>query len=218
MLRGAIVAIDPMNPLASIILFQYNPHEVERRLAVQAVGASGAGGGGEGVERSEPMRLRGAPVETLSMTIDLDATDQLERGDPIAMVSGITPQLAALEMLVYPKMATVIQNTVRLATGVVEIVQQEAPFTLLVWGPMRVVPVRVQDFSIREKAFDPMLNPIQATVTLSLRVLSYNDLPLTHPGYGVFLAHQAVKEAMAVVGSLGNVAGAISGSASVKIG
>jgi len=36
-------------------------------------------------------------------------------------------------------------------------------------------------------------------------VLSYNDLSLTHPGYSVFLAHQIVKETMAVVGSAGNL-------------
>jgi hypothetical protein len=43
-------------------------------------------------------------------------------------------------------------------------------------------------------------------VTLQLQVLSYNDLPITHAGYSVFLAHQIVKETMAVVGSVGNLA------------
>jgi hypothetical protein len=41
--------------------------------------------------------------------------------------------------------------------------------------------------------------------------LSYNDLSLTHPGYALFLAHQVVKEAMAVAGSAGNLAAVAGG-------
>jgi hypothetical protein len=50
------------------------------------------------------------------------------------------------------------------------------------------------------------LNPIRAKVSLELRVLSYSDFSVTHPGYAVFLAHQVVKETMAVIGSVGNIA------------
>jgi hypothetical protein len=85
-----------------------------------------------------------------------------------------------------------------------------APLTLFIWGAKRIVPVRLTDFSITEEAHDPSLNPIRAKVSLGLRVLSYNDLPPTHPGYGLFLAHQVVKEAMAVVGSVGDL-GAVAG-------
>jgi hypothetical protein len=42
-----------------------------------------------------------------------------------------------------------------------------------------------------------------------MRVLSYNDLPLTHPGYSLFLAHQVVKETMAAVGSTNNLTAAV---------
>jgi hypothetical protein len=48
------------------------------------------------------------------------------------------------------------------------------------------------------------LNPIRATVSLSLRVLSYNDFLPSHPGYNLFLAHQAIKEVMAITGSVQN--------------
>jgi hypothetical protein len=68
-----------------------------------------------------------------------------------------------------------------------------------------VLPVRLTEFSITEEAYDVNLNPIRAKVGLGLRVLSYSDLPLTHPGYGIFLVHQVVKEAMAVVGSANNL-------------
>ena len=85
-----------------------------------------------------------------------------------------------------------------------------APLTIFVWGPKRVVAAKITEFSIVEEAHDAALNPIRAKVSLGLRVLSTNDLPLTNPGYGLFLAHQIAKEAMAVLGSsagLGDVIG-----------
>jgi len=51
--------------------------------------------------------------------VEIDATDQLADGNPIAGTMGIYPQLAALEMLVYPKSALVIANTILLAAGTI---------------------------------------------------------------------------------------------------
>lgn len=211
-MKGALVGIDILNPLASLIVFQYNPETMTRRLQAQTLG------GGEG-DRTEALRLKGAPVETISLDIEIDATDQLETGDGVATSLGVYPQLSALEMLIYPKSALVIANTVLMAMGTIEVVPPVAPFTLFVWGPKRVLPVRISDFSITEEAYDVNLNPIRAKVSLGLRVLSYNDLSVLHPGYYVFLAHQVVKEAMAVVGSLNSAASA-GGSVSfdVKLG
>jgi hypothetical protein len=62
------------------------------------------------------------------------------------------------------------------------------------------------EFSITEEAYDAKLNPIRAKVSLGLRVLSYSDLPLLHPGYSLFLAHQVAKEAMAHAGGSGSLA------------
>jgi hypothetical protein len=66
--------------------------------------------------------------------------------------------------------------------------------------------VRLSGFTITEEAHDPGLNPIRAKVSLDLRVLSYSDFSVTHPGYALFLAHQVIKETMAVIGSVGNIA------------
>ena len=206
LVKGAIVGIDPFNPLASVIVFQYNPETLTRTLQAQTTG-------GQSGDRSEALRLKGAPIETITVNIEIDATDQLEKSDPLATSVGIYPQLSALEMLIYPKSALVIANTVLLAVGTIEIIPPAAPFTLFIWGPKRVVPVRLTTFSITEDAYDVSLNPIRAKVALGLRVLSYNDLPLTHPGYSLFLAHQVVKEAMATLNTVGN-APSISGSLS----
>jgi len=196
--RGAIVGFDLFNPVASVVVFQYNPDTVTRTLEPQTGGQQGA--------RVEVMRLAGAPIEKIDMDVEIDATDQLEEGDGVATSLGIYPQLSALEMLLYPKSALVIANSIALAIGTIEVIPPEAPFTLLVWGAKRVVPVKLNQFKITEEAHDVNLNPMRAKATLQLQVLSYNDLSLTHPGYSVFLAHQIVKETMAVVGSVGNLA------------
>jgi hypothetical protein len=195
--KGAIVGIDIFNPLASVIIFQYNPDTLTRTLQAQTTtGETG---------RSEALRLKGAPVETIKLDVEIDATDQLEKADPIATSMGIYPQLSALEMLLYPKSALVIANTVLMAAGTIEVIPPEAPFTLFIWGPKRVLPVRLTGFTITEEAHDPSLNPIRAKASLDLRVLSYSDFSVTHPGYALFLAHQVVKETMAVIGSVGNI-------------
>lgn len=201
-LKGAIIGVDPFNPLASIAVFQYNPHTVTRSLQVQA--------SGEGGDKSEAMRLKGPPIETIKLEVEIDAADQLEKADSITNALGIYPQLSALEMLIYPKSALVIGNAIAAALGTVEILPPTAPFTLLVWGLKRVVPVRLTELSITEEAFDPDLNPILAKVSLGLRVLSYNDLPITDPGYAIFMAHQIAKEVFATMGSVGNL-GAVAG-------
>lgn len=205
LLKGAIIGFDILNPIASVILFQYNPEKLTRRLEAQTTG------GGESGSRSEALRLSGAPVETIDLEVEIDATDQLEKAESVAVSMGIYPQLSALETLLYPKSALVIANTILLAAGRTEIVPPAAPFTLFIWGVKRVLPVRLSGFSITEEAHDVNLNPIQAKASLSLRVLSYNDFSLTHPGYSLFLAHQVVKETMAVIGSVGNIGSVVGG-------
>lgn len=208
-LKGAIVGYDLNNPVASVIIFQYNPKELTRSLSAQTSSPGGT--------RAEVLRLAGPPGETISFTkIELDAADQLEKGDANAARMGIYPQLSALEMLLYPKSAQVISNTVLLAAGMLEIIPASAPFTLFVWGKKRVLPVQITSFNIKEQEFDPNLNPIRAEISnLSLRVLNYGDFSLTHPGFHLFLAHQVMKETMAAIGSLNNLGSALGGDVSL---
>jgi len=201
MFKGALVAIEPSSPLARVILFQYNPDTLTRTLEPQTAA--------DGGERSEALRLRGAPKESLTLEVEIDATDQLETGTGPAVRLGIYPQLSALEMLIYPGSARVIANTALMALGTLEVIPPPAPLTLFIWGPRRIVPVRVSTFSINEQAFDVHLNPIRATVSLGLRILNYDDLAPLNPGYHLFLAHQMVKETMAVIGSADNLGAVI---------
>ncbi|MEH0553625.1 hypothetical protein [Streptomyces sp. B21-101] len=205
--RGALVGVDPANPLAGLVVFQYNPDEMTRRLVARTPeGDEGAGGA-----RSEALRLTGAPIETISLAVEVDATDQLADGDPQAVLLGIHPQLAALEMLLYPKSSVVLENMALTAVGTIELVPMEAPLTLLVWGAGRVLPVRLTSFSITEQAYDTQLNPIRARADLELRVLSYSDLSVTSPGHHLFLAHQIAKEAMVTLSARSAVGRAVTG-------
>lgn len=192
-LQGAIVALDPFNPLASVIVFQYNPERLSRSLTPQTAGTGG--------ERSEALRLKGPPQEEINVTVEIDATDQLEKAEAVAVSTGIYPQLSALEMILYPKSAVVLANAVLASAGVIEVIAPEAPLTLFVWGVKRVLPVHLTSLAIEEQLYDVNLNPIRASVTLGMRVLTYNDLPLGSVGYGLSLAHQVTKEALATVGS-----------------
>lgn len=197
LLKGAIVGIDPFNPLASVVVFQYNPDTMTRKLEPRAVSAEG--------DRGEAFRLTGAPKETISVSLEIDATDQLEQANPLATTMGIYPTLAALEMILYPKSAVVIANTIASFVGTIEVIPVEAPMTLFVWGPMRVLPVRLTSLSITEEAHDQLLNPIRAKVELSLNVLSYHDLSVTSPGEALFLVHHIAKEIMATTNVFNSV-------------
>jgi len=198
LLKGALVGVDPFNPLASVVVFQYNPETLTRTLRARAAG--------EQAHPGEALRLAGPPEETIRLTVEIDAADQLEKADPIATSMGLNPTLASLEMLLYPKSALVVANEVLARAGVIEVIPAEAPLTLFVWGAKRVLPVRLTSFSIREEAFDPRLNPIQAKVELELRVLSYQDLGLLSVGGALFMAHQVAKEVMATIGGVSNLA------------
>ncbi len=197
MRKGALIGLDPFNPVASITVFQFNPEKITRTLTPQTSGTKGS--------IFETERLKGPPEEVIKLDLKFDAADDLDIGDGITESLGLYPQLSALEMLVYPKSALVITNTVLLATGTIEVIPPTGPLTLFVWGPQRILPVQIKEFVIEEQKFDSNLNPIEAKATLGLRVLSYNDLSLTHPGYWIFLLHQIAKEVFATIGSVANI-------------
>jgi hypothetical protein len=197
LLKGALIGVDPLNPLSSVVVFQYNPDTMTRRLEPRAVSAEG--------DRGEAFRLTGAPKETITLSIEIDATDQLEQANPIAIATGIYPTLAALEVMLYPKSAVVIANTILTLIGTIEVIPVEAPMTLFVFGPQRVLPVRLTSLSITEEAHDQLLNPIRAKVELSLTVLSYTDLQIVSPGRVLFLVHHILKEVMATTNLFSNI-------------
>ena len=194
LISGGIVTMDPdTSAVRSVIALQYNPDSVSRTLQIQAV--QGAQDG----TRVDALRLRGPAVETIKIDAELDATDQLEfpKQFPTFVQLGLHPQLAQLEMLVNPTVESLMADDSMANAGQLEIIPLQQPLTLFVWSKMRVVPVRLTDFSITEEAFDPNLNPIRAKVSLGMRVLSVDDLGFSHPGGHMFMSYLTNKEQLA---------------------
>jgi hypothetical protein len=177
-------------PIATIPL-QYNPEKLTRSLKPQAVG--------DQPDRTEVYRLKGPPVETIRAEVEIDATDQLATNppDPTAVSLGIAPQLAQLELLVYPTSTTLLLNEALSLLGTVEILPMESALTVFAWGTQRITPVRITGLEISEEAFDPRLNPIRARVSLDMRVLNVDDVGFLSPAGSLYLAYQLAKEAMA---------------------
>lgn len=194
--RGAVVRLDPFSTVPAVIVFQYNPSTVQRSLVPQRPAA--------GTDRTEALRLSGPPQETVQIDVEIDAADQLDGGTGTS--AGIHPQLASLEALLYPPISAVLANAVLERAGVVEILPPTGPMTLFVWGVKRVVPVRLASYQVREDAHDRNLNPVRATVSLGLQVLTYEDLPAASLGSALFIAHQVAKEALATAATVSSAA------------
>jgi hypothetical protein len=197
LLKGGIVLLDPKTTAVQrIIVLQYNPDSLSRTLQPQTIG-------GEGGDRLEALRFKGPPIETIKLEAELDATDQLEFPGrfPNAVRSGIYPQMAALETLIYPSSQDIQANRSLAMAGTLDIAPAESPLTLFIWSRNRILPVRLTEFSVTEEAFDPQLNPLRAKVSLGLRVLSTSDLPPDHRGSSLFMAYHKQKEQMAQRGT-----------------
>jgi hypothetical protein len=192
--KGAILSLDPTTGIPrSTIHLQYNPESITRSLKPQSVG--------DEPDRTEILRLKGPPIETIKCTAEIDATDLLAIGDPKTLQFGIQPQLAALELLVYPTSAELIANEALTQLGTIEILPMESALTIFVWSKSRITPVRITDLEVTEEAFDPQLNPIRAKVSLGMRVLNVNDVGFTNPAGALYMVYQVEKEALAALSS-----------------
>ncbi len=214
LLKGALVVFEAVFPVpTNIIAFQYNPDQVTRQFR-----HGGAGGGGAG-KAADPCRNAGdtrrvvPPTESLRMAVELDATDQLESVNPLTVASGLHPTLAALELLLYPPSTQLILTKVLSKLGSARVTPANSPLVLLVWGPLRVIPVHVESVAVTEQAFDTLLNPIRAKVDLGLQTLSKNELKTLGPPFDTLdLVNQISKEVLArtaAVTSVGEIGGSL---------
>lgn len=154
--RAALVAVAPATgAVLRRVLLPYNPDQLSRTLQLDG----------------DPRRGGLPPNETLRVEAELDAADTLERGGPADTVAA---RLAALETLVYPTSRQLADARQLAARGALEILADEPPRILFVWGG-RSVPVTITEYSATEEAFGPDLTPIRAKVTLGLRVTTDDD-------------------------------------------
>jgi hypothetical protein len=190
-LKGALVEFTPtFLPVSqpNVIVFQYNPERMTHTWS-QPESA-----GRTRTETGNPLAVKGMPGEAFSFTIAMDANDEIAGGSApaaaLAEASGIYSRLAALEMLLYPAAAAAgrsgLTGTVSAAissalsgasSGPVRRVPQSImPVTLFIWGPGRIVPVRMTGLTITETLYDSTLSPTHAEAQLTLRVLTPAEL------------------------------------------
>lgn len=189
-LRGAFVSFMPtfLIPLPNVIVFQYNPETMDHTWTPAAAADAGAD-----KELSNPLAVKGLPTEEFSFSLSLDANDMIADGSPvaegIATLSGVYTRIAALEMLLYPTgafgggllgsvSASIGGASASLggAAAAAPIPQMTVPATLFVWGPGRIVPVRITSLKVTEKIYDGLLNPTHADVTVGMKVMTPSEL------------------------------------------
>jgi hypothetical protein len=183
----------------TLIVFQFNPESMKRTLAHRAIPPPSDGK--TGTPKEDLLRVAGPPVETINLTVEMHAADQLEQPDDeknAAVASdGLHPALAALELLMYPPAADTQKLDEQAQKGTAQVSLSELPLVLLVWGKSRVVPVKLTSFAISEDAFDTRLNPIAARVDLGMQVISSMEFTGKSIGADAFVTYQQAKETLA---------------------
>jgi len=199
LLKGAIIQFSAplFVPVPNIIVFQYNPETMSRTLSPWASPTP------EQLKNDPQIEVNLAqpydPDESFNLSLELDSADDQEIGNPIAIHTGVADRLAALEMLLYPPESSAIGGLVGSALGApagatlsvtssgfglstpsLEFVKAErkrVPIVLFFFGPGRILPVRISTFSVDEQAYNNLLYPIRAKVTLGMKVLLPQALP-----------------------------------------
>jgi hypothetical protein len=184
LVKAGFLLLDVTGATQKIVVFQYNPETLVRKLDPVAINAPPAAATLPGetvpIGTAGPINLP-APHETVSFTIALDAADKLQAGDAVTQQNGIFPQLSALELLLY---------------------QPSNTLTVWVSGSRRILPVKITSMLIVEQMFDPTLNPIRAEVSVTLQVLKDADLANNSKGRALWDAYYAALQQLA--NSLGN--------------
>lgn len=173
-LRGALVQLleDFGVIVPNVVPFQYNPAKVTIGVTPWNPFQTSP----QNQVSQSPLVQPFDPEQTYSFDLEFDATDDIERGDPIACRTGVASRLAALRKLVEPSKGLVsdLVGAVGALAGdpATRAERPEVPVTLLVLGTAAILPVRITSMSIDIDEFTPDLYPLMAKATLGLRVLT----------------------------------------------
>lgn len=215
LVKGALLEFGDalLGLLPNIILFQYNPEQLSHKLDQPPARSTSTGN--ETTEKKETFHTPNLPVESISdLKLVLDGTDQMEQGDPITAARGISPAIAALEMMMFPLGSSLINLSSLLSLGggsspSAKVPPQQLPLVLFVWGPWRIIPVNITSVSVVEQDFDPLLNPIRAEVTVSMKVISKDNLDPDSFAYGAYVWTQGNREVNAALNIANTVSQAV---------
>lgn len=196
----------------NIVIFQFNPETITRTVNLPT--ASTRSDPESSARRREHGQLSAPPLESFEITAHFSAADDLGKGGAASVIPrlfGVGPQIAALEKMAYPSQGLLggligaaidaVGDALGLGGGDAStrpVPRQPAPRILFIWGPSRVVPVRIKSMTIAEKKYDGLLNPVQAEVRIGL------EIPNAPPagdsvGEGALKYTATVKEAQAIL-------------------
>lgn len=207
-------------PIPNVIIFQYNPETMTHAWTPATTNPATPG------QASNPLAISGQPTESFSFTLAMDSNDTIADGNPViaglAEASGVYTRLAALEMLLFPtappgggligSLTTALSGGSSSSTPSAQVPAAQLPTVLFVWGPGRIVPVRVTALSITEKLYDAiLLNPTHVEAQITLKVLTADELKYVDGPLGSLATiantySQGLREALAIA----NLANAVS--------
>jgi hypothetical protein len=204
-LRGAFVEFGlSLPPL--VVVFQFNPVQLTRNRSLSFARPAAAKTGNlrefhgpfKNLLDLQKQQLVTVQEQSINFDIRLDATDRLDEGNTIAEQFGIAPQIATLEQMVYPKDESLIGEVLSLLSPKAFSFTRRAnpPLILFIFGRKRVLPVNINSLNITETEFATDLNPIRASVAVSLTVIEGKSVP--------YLYSKALIEAMSVL-NLANI-------------
>lgn len=232
LLKGALVSFTAAGgalglPAApNVIVFQINPESIVHAWTE----ATAPEASQDPKIKYSPLAVSGVPGESFTFTLMLDADEQISdvASDPVgaglALASGVYTRLSAIELLQFPAPSAsgglVGQVTAAAGaaasgaggSGAAAVPVSEVPVVLFVWGPQRIVPVRVTALSVTERLFDVALNPTHAEAQITLKVLTPDELaavqgPMSGIANMAYSYNQGLREARAALNAAESAAG-----------
>lgn len=204
-LRGAFVEFGlSLPPL--VVVFQFNPLQLTRNRSLTFAAQGDSGTAQRTIRQfhsrySSLLDLQKEQVVTVAeqsigFELRLDASDRLGDGDPIAEQFGIAPQISTLELMVMPKEESLLGSLAGAlfggdSGGFSFTRGANPPLVLFIFGRKRVLPVNISALNITETEFSADLNPVRATVAVTLNVIEGPSVP--------YLYSKAMTEAMSVL-------------------
>jgi len=191
LLRGAFVEYGLSVP-PLIVTFQFNPEKISRSRANTFAGPQGENRGLRAFHQSvsdlitirDLQEVKVEEEKISGLELRFDATDKMNEGNLIATQFGIAPQLATLELMMYPKgegvLGAALTELLGSPGGFSFTGGEKPPMVLFIWGRKKVLPVNITSMTINEQEFSPDLNPIRAIVTVNLDVIEGKNLPFKY--------------------------------------
>ena len=190
-LKGAFIQFMPtfLVPLPNVVIFQFNPETLTHTWTPAAPDTTASGD-----NKPNPLAVKGLPGESFSFNLIMDSSDMIADGSVVAQglatATGLYSRLCALEMLLYPtgsftsnqllgKVSSALSSALGGSSTPSDptVPQYMMPTVLFVWGPARVLPVRLTSLTITEKLYDALLlNPTHAEAQVGLQVLTPDEV------------------------------------------